>query len=90
MNKWKFSPALESVILNHHRPEALSPEDPLLLFLDLGNMLCHKLGIGFLEEPDLDVAGSAANEILGLPPESFEATAEKLQETLETEMEIFI
>ena len=90
VNKWNFSPTLENVILNHHRAEALSPEEPLLLFLDLGNKLCHKLGIGFLEDPDLDVAGSAANQILGLPPESFETTAARLKETLEIEMEIFI
>ncbi|RKZ14904.1 HDOD domain-containing protein [bacterium] len=90
VNKWKFSPALESVILNHHNPAALSPNDPLLLYLDLGNKLCHKLGIGFLEEPDLDVVGSAANQILGISPERFSETTKKLQETLETEMEIFI
>jgi HD-like signal output (HDOD) protein len=90
VNKWKFSPGLESVILHHHNPEALSPDEPLLLFLDLGNKLCHKLGIGFLEEPDLDVADCAANQILGLAPDTFAAVADRLQETLESEMEIFI
>ncbi len=90
VNKWKFSPELEHVILNHHSPEALSPEDPLLLYLDLGNKLCHRLGIGFQEEEDLDVEGCLANQILGLPAEVFNTTAQLLQETLENEMEIFI
>ena len=90
VNKWKFSPILENVILNHHNPEALSPEEPLLLFLDLGNKLCHKLGIGFPEEPDLELQDCPANQILGLSADQFEQTSSMLQETLETEMEIFI
>lgn len=90
VNKWKFSPELEYVILHHHDPEALSPDQPLLLYLDLGNRLCHRLGIGFQEEEELDLAGCAANQILGLPPETFDTAACALQETLENEMEIFI
>jgi len=90
VNKWKFSPALEDVILNHHNAEALSPEEPLLLYLDLGNRLCHRLGIGFVDDPDLDVEGCAANQILGLPTSAFEDAARRLQETLADEMDIFI
>ncbi len=90
VNKWKFSPILENVILNHHKPEAISPEEPLLLFLDLGNKLCHKLGIGFQDEPDLELQDCPANQILGLSVDQFEQTSLMLQETLETEMEIFI
>jgi len=90
VNKWNLSPALEETILHHHDPEALTPENPLLLVLDLGNALCHRLGIGFVEDPDLDLAGSRANRSLGLTPGDFESIALRLQETLETEMEIFI
>ncbi|HPF70544.1 MAG TPA: HDOD domain-containing protein [Candidatus Krumholzibacteria bacterium] len=90
VNKWKFSPVLEHVILNHHNPDALTPDEPLLLYLDLGNRLCHKLGIGFIDEPDLDIEGCAANRILQLPVSAFEETSQRLQETLADEMEIFI
>ncbi|MCP4572110.1 MAG: HDOD domain-containing protein [bacterium] len=90
VNKWKFSPELEYVILHHHDAEALSPDQPLLLYLDLANRLCHQLGIGFQEDGTLDVVGSAANGILGLEPSVFDETAQALQETLESEMEIFI
>jgi putative nucleotidyltransferase with HDIG domain len=90
VNKWKLSPVLEEVIRNHHNDAALSPEVPLLLYLDLGNKLCHKLGIGFIQDPDLDLVGCQANQILGFGPEFFDSVATKLQETLETEMEIFI
>jgi putative nucleotidyltransferase with HDIG domain len=90
VNKWKFSPALEHVILNHHNPEALCADDPLLLYLDLGNSLCHKLGIGFIDEPDLDIEGCSANRILRLPVSAFEEAAQRLQDTLADEMEIFV
>ncbi len=90
INKWKLSPVLEEVIQNHHNPEALSVENPLLLYLDLGNSLCRRLGIGFIDDPDLDIAATPANQMLGLPQETFDRTIAALQETLETEMEIFI
>jgi len=90
INKWKLSPVLEEAILNHHTEECLSPEAPLHLYLDLGNKLCHKLGIGFVEDPDLDIENCQANQILGFTPEFFETVISSLQETLETEMEIFI
>jgi len=90
VNKWNLSPILEDTILHHHNPEALGMETPLLLYLDLGNKVCHKLGIGFVDEPDLDLNNCLANKILGLPPKAFEVVAVRLQETLETEMEIFI
>ena len=90
VNKWKFSPALEHVILSHHDPEALAPDEPLLLYLDLGNRLCHRLGIGFIDDPDIALETCPANEILGLPASAFEEAALRLQETLADEMEIFI
>lgn len=90
VNKWKLSPVLEEVIRNHHNEAALSPEAPLLLYLDLGNRFCKKMGIGFIEDPHLDIVGCQSNQLLGLPPEFFDRLTIQLQETLETEMEIFI
>ena len=90
VNKWNLSPVLEDTILNHHNPEAMTIDNQLLLYLDLGNKVCHKLGIGFIDEPDLDLNNCPANQILGLPPRTFEVAAVCLQETLESEMEIFI
>ena len=90
VNKWNLSPVLEDTILNHHNPEAMTTDNPLLLYLDLANKVCHKLGIGFVDEPDFDLNNCLANQILGLPPKSFEIVTDQLQETLESEMEIFI
>jgi len=90
VNKWKLSPLLEDVIRSHHTPAALSPENPLLLYLDLSNKLCRKMGIGFTEDPDYDLVGCPANQLLALPADAFEQVAASLQETLESEMEVFI
>ncbi len=90
VNKWKLSPVLEYVILNHHNPDSMTAENPLLLYLDLANKLCKKLGIGFIDDPDLDIMNCRANQLLQLDPVVFENTAAMLQETLESEMEIFI
>ncbi|MBK9473354.1 MAG: HDOD domain-containing protein [bacterium] len=90
VNKWKLSPLLEEAILNHHNPEALTAENPLLLYLDLGNKMCKKMGIGFIDEPELDILDCPANRILGLDRSSFESAAATLQVTLESEMEIYI
>jgi putative nucleotidyltransferase with HDIG domain len=90
INKWKLSQLLEQVIRDHHQSAALTTDNPLLLYLDLANNLCKRQGIGFVEVPDLDLMTLPANRILELPEAAFEATAEKLAHTLETEMEIFI
>jgi HD-like signal output (HDOD) protein len=90
VNKWNLSPVLEDTILNHHNPEAMTVDNQLLLYLDLANKVCHKLGIGFVDDPDLDLENCLANRILGLPPEAFDVAIARLQETLESEMEIFI
>jgi HD-like signal output (HDOD) protein len=90
INKWNLSPVLEETILRHHDPAALSPENPLLALLDLGNRMCHKLGIGFVDDAGLDLVALPANQFLSFSPEEFEAIASRLQETLATEMEIFI
>jgi HD-like signal output (HDOD) protein len=90
VNKWKLSPVLEEVIGEHHTPESLGADRPLLLHLDLANRLSHKLGIGFQEEPDLDLLDSVANRILGYAESDLAEVVEQLQETLEVEMEVFI
>ncbi len=90
VNKWKLSPILETVIADHHQEESFSRDNLLLLYLDLANKLCKREGVGFVESPDLDLLGSAANRILQLPTEIFEATAEQLRDTLENEMEVFV
>jgi len=90
VNKWNLSPVLEEAILQHHDTTAFSSENPLLSILDLGNNLCHKLGIGFVDDSKIVLADCPSNQFMKIDPETFEAISLRLQETLETEMEIFI
>lgn len=90
VNKWKLSPMLEDVILEHHSEDSFTADKPLLLYLDLANRICHKLGVGFTENTDLDLVECASNRILGLSADAIEATIETLQEALENEMDVFI
>jgi HD-like signal output (HDOD) protein len=90
VNKWKLSPLLEETIGLHHDPQAVTGDRPLLLCLDAANQLCHRLGIGFKDDPDLDLLAQPSLLQLGFTPLELDALADKLQETLELEMEIFI
>jgi HD-like signal output (HDOD) protein len=90
VSKWRLSTLLEDVIGLHHDEASLTADRPLLLYLDLGNRLCQKHGIGFQEVPDLDLAATTSARILGLDGAAIDDAAQRLQHTLETEMEVFI
>ena len=90
VNKWKLSTVLEDVILEHHTEEAFTVDKPLLLYLDLANRICKKMGVGFSEDPDLELVDSPSNRLLGLSSDTIDQTVSALQEALEGEMDIFI
>ncbi|MBU8869846.1 MAG: HDOD domain-containing protein [Gemmatimonadales bacterium] len=90
VNKWKLSPLLEDVILEHHTESSFTADKPLLLYLDIANRICHKMGVGFTDNSDLELVDCPANRILGLTPEALDDTMAALQEALESEMDIFI
>ena len=90
IKKWKLSPLLEVVIADHHNEAAFTPDNVLLLFLDLANNLCKRQGIGFVENPALELVETTSNKILKIPSETLDSIALKLQHTLESEMEIFV
>lgn len=90
VNKWKLSPMLELIIANHHRPESFSADNPLLLYLDLANEICHQQGIGFVHDESVVLTDCASNRILGFDEARLVNVTERLRRTLETEMEIFV
>jgi len=90
VNKWKLSPLLEEVIGLHHDEDSLTRDRPLLLYLDLANRMCMKYGIGFQETPDIDLCATTSGRLLGLNEADVAEAARQLQQTLETEMEVFI
>jgi putative nucleotidyltransferase with HDIG domain len=90
VNKWKLSPMLELIIATHHRPETFTADNPLLLYLDLANEICHQQGVGFVHDESVVLHECASNRILGLGEEYLAGVVDKLKRTLETEMEIFV
>ncbi len=90
VNKWKLSSQLEEAIRFHHSEEEFNENRLVLCYLDLGNNLCKKQGIGFIEDPDIDLVSLKSNEVLGFNEGEFEALTEQLSKTLESEMEIFV
>jgi len=90
VNKWKLSPMLELIIANHHRPENFTADNPLLLYLDLANEICHQQGIGFVHDEGVVLVDLPSNAILGLDEATLAGVVERLRRTLETEMEIFV
>jgi HD-like signal output (HDOD) protein len=90
VNKWKLSALLEEVIKLHHDPDALTADRPLLLYLDLANNMCRKFGIGFQEQADLDLCATTSARLLRIDEAAVVAAAERLRQTLETEMEVFV
>ncbi len=90
VNKWKLSPVLEEVIGLHHSPAKFAEGHPLLLYLDLANNICHKCGIGFQEQAEVDLSALTSAQLLGLGAGDIVSLTAKLQQTLEDEMEVFI
>lgn len=89
-SKWKLSNALEEAISLHHTEGACNEDRLVLCYLDLANNLCKREGVGFVELPDLDLTSLESNRVLGLSEIEIENSAERLRDTLETEMEIFV
>jgi len=90
VEKWKLSPMLEESIGLHHDPSAQTADRPLLLCLDAANQLCHRLGLGFKECPDLALGALPSVRLLGFTAAELDPLVGQLQASLETEMEIFM
>jgi HD-like signal output (HDOD) protein len=90
VNKWKLNESLEHAIRDHHDPERIACGDVLLCTLDLANHLCKKEGIGFVDQPDLDLGSLPSNRALEYTEDELGSTIHALRKSLESEMEIFV
>jgi HD-like signal output (HDOD) protein len=88
--KWKLSPALEEAISQHHSPDSFTEDRLILCYLDMANNLCKREGIGFVETPDLDLTTLPSNRVLKFSELELDNLADRLADTLESEMEIFV
>jgi putative nucleotidyltransferase with HDIG domain len=94
IKKWNFPEDLTVAILQHHILEFDRLIDPALMNLtavtSLADKFCLKLGIG-MREPveDVDLAGSAAAQLLKLSGERIELLLEAFEAAFETDRALF-
>jgi putative nucleotidyltransferase with HDIG domain len=90
VKKWNLSEELEKAIRFHHqvKPEMVV-ETPLLYFVDLANKFCHKLGIGFIKEPELELKDELSAIMLGLGPEELGDLEKAIQASIKEEIGYF-
>lgn len=44
-----------AIVARDHHQKKIDPNNPLVLLVRLANLICHKLRIGILPEPDIDI-----------------------------------
>jgi len=86
--KWNFAREIEEAIGNHHYPERSTITPLLSHIVHLANACCHKLEIGPLRKPDLDLTAVASTTALNLDREAVNRLLEEVAEILESQPEI--
>lgn len=88
VNKWKLSERFEQAILHHH--EVVPGEsDDWVIYIDVANKICKKLGFGFVRRDDLDLTNDPSVDALGLTPEKVDLILGIAHDTIREEMEFF-
>ncbi len=84
-DKWRFAPAIEDAIANHHQPDQTCSAPELTQIVSLANSICHKLEVGPTRKPDLDLNELKSAKALGLSPASIETILFSVREALQSQ-----
>ncbi|MBN1164120.1 MAG: HDOD domain-containing protein [Candidatus Krumholzibacteriota bacterium] len=91
MKKWKLPEDFEEAIRHHH---SVSPEinldSQLVYYIDLANLLCRKLGLGFINEPEIDISSSLSAITLGISPAELQDLEQSIKTILNQEVHVFM
>ncbi|MBN2071857.1 MAG: HDOD domain-containing protein [Candidatus Krumholzibacteriota bacterium] len=91
MKKWKFSEEFEEAVQSHHSVTSeLGPNRQLVFYIDLANKMCHKLGVGFIREPDLDLSAEISAIRLGIKNEELIMLEDSVKMILQQERSVFL
>ncbi|OQX86235.1 MAG: hypothetical protein B6D63_00395 [Candidatus Latescibacteria bacterium 4484_7] len=91
MGKWKFTGDFEEAVRNHHAVTSdLQVESQLVYYIDFANRICHKLGIGFINEPDIDLSQEYSAVALGLNEQMIEGIEHLTRYMMKQEMNTFM
>lgn len=86
--KWNFAKEIEEAIGNHHHPERSAIQPLLSHIVHFSNACCHKLEIGPIRKPDLDLMEVASTSVLNLNREAVDRLLEEISEMLNSQQEI--
>lgn len=62
-------PKMYPLVAREHHAKKIDPDNPLVVIVRLANLVCHKLGIGITQAPDIDIMATeeaAALELTAL------------------------
>lgn len=91
MKKWKLPEEFENAVRYHHEVTAETNLDSqLIYFIDLANMICHKLGLGFIKEPGLELSSEISTMRLGVAEDDLEKMIEMTNSALDQELTTFM
>jgi putative nucleotidyltransferase with HDIG domain len=82
---WRFTSGIEDAIARHHQPELASSAVELTQIVSAANSICHKLEVGPIRKPDLDIANVKSIKALGLSPERLEQILLAVKEALQAD-----
>jgi putative nucleotidyltransferase with HDIG domain len=82
--KWNFAKEIEEAIGNHHRPEKAVILPSLSYIAHLANNYCHKLEIGPIRRPDLNLMELESAKALKFSPQMMNRLSEDVSKMLES------
>ncbi len=87
--KWHFPEAIEEAIAFHHEPQRAEPPS-LVHIVHFADGICHKLEIGPIRHPQLDLLGLPSAPHLDMDEATVEKLVDDISNTYETEKGAFM
>ena len=91
IKKWRLPEDFEEAIMLHHKVVAgMEIDNQLVYYIDLANKFCHKLGIGFTKEPELEIQEEISALMLGLSKNDIDELKDSIKRVCNDEMHVFL
>jgi putative nucleotidyltransferase with HDIG domain len=87
--KWNFAEEIVEVIGNHHQPEKSRILPHLSFIVNLANGFCHKLSIGPIRNPDLDLAEMGSAKFLNLKSDKINNLLDEVSSLMKSDQSLF-
>jgi len=88
--KWNFAVDIVEAIGYHHHPDHAKLNTVLPHIVALGDALSHKLGIGFVKRPDINLSAMSSTRVLRLDGLALSDLSEEIEEVFASEKGVFV